>query len=131
MTEKILKIEEKEFGLEGSSYYYDGFIITTDKQVIKMGIESGQSCCENYGYFMTNDNVEDFIGSSLLSVNVVDKSLNITKLESLELMEAITMFVNFETDIGTLQFTAYNEHNGYYSHGAVIESKQLKETMSL
>jgi hypothetical protein len=33
--------------------------------------------------------------------------------------------VNIDTDRGQLQFVAYNEHNGYYGHNAVVVSKQL------
>ena len=32
---------------------------------------------------------------------------------------------------GTLQFTAYNEHNGYYSHDAFVISNQIKYEISL
>jgi hypothetical protein len=125
MVEKILKIEEKTF--EGSRRYYDGFFIITDKQTIKIGISNMQDCCENWGYFMTTDELGEFIGADLLSVDIVDKCLNKKKLEDrcgLKEGEEV-MFVNFETSEGTLQFTAYNEHNGYYGHEAVIVSNQL------
>lgn len=36
-----------------------------------------------------------------------------------------TMFVNIQTDRGILQFTAYNRHNGYYGHRAVVSCNQL------
>jgi hypothetical protein len=36
------------------------------------------------------------------------------------------MFVNVETDRGTLQFVLYNSHNGYYGHKARVVSEQLK-----
>ncbi len=35
------------------------------------------------------------------------------------------MFVNLETNKGTLQFVAYNEHNGHYGHEAKVTCKQL------
>lgn len=121
--EKIIKITEKSFN---TSKYddYDGFIIQTDKQLIKLGISNGQSCCETYGYFMSDDNLEEFVGASLLSLNIVDDCLLPKKLED-DFYEGGTMFVNIETDKGTLQFTAYNSHNGYYSHEAVVISEQL------
>lgn len=121
--EYILKIEEATFG-EGKWEQYDGFLITTNVQTIKVGISNGQSCCENWGYFMTNDNPEEFIGQDLLRVDIVDTCLNKEKMEGL-CYEGSCMFVNFETSNGTLQFTVYNEHNGYYGHEAVVISNQL------
>lgn len=120
MTETILKIEEVEFDNK------EGFAIVTDKQKIVMGISSNQSCCENFGYFWTNDSVENFVGAKLLNVSLTDTLL---KTESFDKEYAgDVMFVNFETNKGTLQFVAYNEHNGYYGHEAVVVSTQLDHT---
>lgn len=118
--EKILKIEETSF--DGK----DGFVITTDQQEIKLGIDNGQYCCENWGYFMSEDDLSEFIGANLISVKVVDTALK--KWEEIEDMyEGEAMFVNIETSNGLLQFVAYNEHNGYYGHEACVISKQVKE----
>ena len=127
MAEKIKSIEEQTFKLDSKDYTtFEGFLVVTNKQTIKVGIDSGQSCCEDYGYFMTNDEIDEFIGASLLSIDVVDDCLNKEKLKDLSFdYGGGVMFVNFETDKGTLQFTAYNEHNGYYGHEAVIISNQL------
>lgn len=125
--EKILRIEECNFKKDKSDYsFYEGFQIVTDKQTIKLGISDGQSCCERSGYFMTNDNLEDFDGAIIINIMIVDDCLNVKKLESMDFYEPCLMFVNIETDRGTLQFTAYNEHNGYYGHEAIIISEQLK-----
>lgn len=116
----ITGIEETSFKTD-SWGGYDGFVVFLDSnESIKMGICNGQSCCENWGYFMTNDDVSEFIGAQVLSVNIVDQCLNVEKASSI--YEGGVMFVNIETDKGTLQFTAYNEHNGYYSHEAVVIS---------
>lgn len=125
--EQILKIEETSFKDSDERYArcYDGYTVTTDKQVIQLGISNGQSCCENWGYFMTNDNIEEFIGSNILSVDVVDDCLMKEKVPAI--YEGGVMYVNIETNKGTLQFTAYNEHNGYYGHTAVVKSIQLTE----
>lgn len=124
--EKILRFEETTFETEKDWGSYDGFVVITDKQSIKLGISNGQSCCENFGYFMTNDNLDDFIGATVLGVTIVDEYLNKEKLP--ELYEGGAMFVNIETSAGTLQFTAYNEHNGYYGHDAVVVSCQLNHS---
>ena len=111
----IIKIEETSFN------EMDGFIIyLNDGTTIQLGIDNYQTCCENWGYFMTNDAPQDFIGASVLTINIVDTCLNVEKAP--KLYEGNVMFVNIETNKGTLQFTAYNEHNGYYGHKAIVKS---------
>lgn len=126
--EKILKIEESCFQLdEFSDYSFEGFDITTDKQIIHIGISDFQKCCEHYGCIITNDEIKDFIGANLQSIIIVDEALNTKNFEEVEKLHyADTMFVNINTSEGLLQFVAYNAHNGYYSHKAVISSVQLK-----
>jgi len=124
--EIIKNIEEiTEKTLEGGWDCYDGYKITTDKQEILLLISNGQNCCENWGYFMSNDNINDFIGAELLEVKLVNDCLDVKKLQDMYMEETSCMFVNFETNRGTLQFTAYNSHNGYYSHTAKVISTQL------
>lgn len=125
--EKILRVEETSFKKNGKDYStYDGYQIITDQQTIKVGISNGQSCCEEYGYLTTNDDIKDFEGAELLSVAIVDTALNNKKIEELEYLgEGGAMFVNLETSNGILQLVAYNCHNGYYGHDAVLLSKQL------
>ena len=122
--EKIIKIEETTFKIDDYQEF-DGFQIVTDKQIIKLGISNSQNCCENWGYFMTNDDLQEFKGSTLQDISITDTALNSKKIENEELHEPDLMFVNLTTDNGVLQFTAYNEHNGYYGHDAVVISKQL------
>ena len=122
--EKILKIEETTFDNK------DGFIITTDTQVIKLGIENYQCCCEDWGYFMSKDNLVEFIGADLITIRVTDTALETWK-EIEELYEGGVMFINLETTNGLLQFVAYNKHNGYYGHDACVISKELNESKFL
>lgn len=123
--EKIVSIEECSFKL-GDGFYreYAGWVVNTTEQVIKIGIADDQHCCENWGYFITNDDINGFIGADVLSVEIVDKCL--IKEAAPSLYEGDAMFINIETSSGTLQFTVYNDHNGYYRHEAVVVSKQLK-----
>jgi hypothetical protein len=121
--ETILKIEETTF--DGK----DGFVITTSEQQIKLGIDNGQSCCENWGYFMSEDDTSDFIGAKLIDVKITDTLLKPNdEFDVNDMYEGDVMFVNVETDKGLLQFVAYNEHNGYYGHEACVISKQLNES---
>ncbi|PEO36747.1 DUF7448 domain-containing protein [Bacillus wiedmannii] len=127
--EKILQIETHEEEIGWSDM--EGYAITTDKQTIKLLINSGQCCCENYGYFMSEDNLEEFIGAELLDIKVTDTSRNVTKLKELDLEDMYggdIMFVDLITSDGTLQFAAYNEHNGYYGHEAKVISQQLNHS---
>jgi len=131
--EKILKIEEITEGeeyLDGKS----GYAITTDKQVVKLLIDNYQSCCESWGYFMTEDNVDEFIGADLIDISLTDTALNTKKLEEHNLdpndkwVKTGIMFVNLNTSKGLLQFVAYNVHNGYYGHEAYVYSEQLNHS---
>lgn len=98
---------------------YEGYSITlADGSIIQMGIASGQCCCENYGYLTSQDGLTDFIGAEFISVAVTDAELKHYDVESV--YDGSAMFINVETSRGCLQFVAYNEHNGYYSHDAVL-----------
>ena len=135
LNEKIINITEEIFEL--SEKYYEGYVIETDKQKIKIGISNVQNCCEDFGYFMTNDNIENFIGTDLFEIQIVDTALNNKKIEEIKNNTGYNndsiniMFVNFETSNSTLQFTVYNAHNGYYGHNAVVVSEQLNKQIEL
>jgi len=130
--EKILRIEETNFKRNKEDWNsFEGFQIVTDKQTIKLGISDGQSCCERSGYFMSNDDIKEFEGANLIDIAIADTALNVKKLESEDLYEPNLMFVNLNTSEGLLQFVAYNCHNGYYGHEAVVLSEQLKHEETL
>lgn len=131
--EKILEINEVfSVAKPGETWNsFDGFQIKTDKQTILLLISNSQSCCEYWGYFISNDTFQDFIGSELKEITLTDNSLNTKKLPEYGLDEGDCMFINIETSNGTLQFTAYNSHNGYYGHEAVVISTQLNHEVYL
>jgi len=130
---------------------YGGYRITTDEQEINLLISNDQSCCEKWGYFFCNEEVDEFVGAELHSISLTDTALHtetfwekapkatsynyenkvrVPREFGADAFEQL-MFVNLETDRGTLQFVAYNDHNGYYGHQARVESKQLTHTESL
>jgi hypothetical protein len=124
--ETILKIEETTFDDK------DGFVITTNKQSIKLGIYNGQHCCEKWGYFMSEDDISDFIGAKLIDVKITDVLLKQSEVFDVDkIYEGGVMFVNIETDKGLLQFVTYNEHNGYYVHETCVISKELNESKKI
>lgn len=86
---------------------------------------------------MSEDNLDEFVGATLLGLRVIDtdgKTASEIKpdedyrdddFDDSDGRFDNAMFVNIETDRGALQFTAYNNHNGYYGHVARGVSKQL------
>lgn len=128
--EKIISIKEIfNFKPKNDTWYScDGYEILTDKQTIRFGISNGQGCCEDWGHLTTNDNLDDFVGAEIREITQTDTSLNTKKVEdicgSLDYGGGI-IFVNIETDKGTLQLAVYNSHNGYYGHSVYMESEQL------
>ena len=133
--ERIVEIKDYE-----ANDGYDnvaGFEVVTTKQSIKLFIDNDSPCCENWGHFWCNDNPQDFVGAVLISVSLTDTALNEAQMKANDLnlddkwFEGGVMFVNLETDKGTLQFVAYNEHNGYYGHKAKVQCAQLTHAKTL
>jgi hypothetical protein len=126
MYEKITKIEEVADKMTG-------YKITTSAQEISILIANYQSCCEDYGYMVSEDDLESFIGADLYSIKTVDSALTVNELslKKYSIDQGYCVFVNLETSKGTIQFTLYNSHNGYYSHAVKITSNQLNEDFNL
>ncbi len=129
-TETILKIDEAEFPDSNeydASHYgnYDGYIITTNQQQIKLGMSERQMCCENWGYYMTEDNLDEFIGANLFDITVTDTNLKTHEVKPRYAGE--TMFVNLATSKGLLQFVCYND-KGCYGHKGIVESNQITKS---
>ena len=81
--EKILSIKETTFKKEKDDWQsYDGYEIVTDKQTIKIGISNGQSCCEQFGYFITEDDLSEYIGSGLISISQTDTAMNTKTIDA-------------------------------------------------
>lgn len=114
--ETILKIEELRDG------DYDGYKVTTDKRTLDVAVDNGQYCCESWGYMSSEDDLEGFVGATLLRVESVDKALN-TKTEP-EYLDGSVYFVNFYTSKGMFQLVVYDSHNGYYGHSFKIMEKE-------
>lgn len=126
--EKIISIKEV-FNVTPEDHWnsFEGYEIVTDQQKIQFLISDGQSCCEDAGYLCSNDNIEEFIGAELKSITKTDTALT-TKAANMNeygYNEGGIIFINLETDKGTLQFAVYNSHNGYYGHSVLLKSNQL------
>lgn len=139
MSETILRIEPYE-GRDG--YLREaGFQIITTEQTIVLAIDDESSCCESWGYFLTEDDVEKFKGAELRGVSITDTNRSNRKFttdwdepldDNTEHLDCgDVMFVDVESDRGVLQFVAYNAHNGYYGHEARVKSTQLTHAETL
>lgn len=103
---------------------YDGYLIKTDEHKYLILIDNGQSCCESWGYFSSENDFEDFINKELKEVRLTDTALNQQKLNEIEpygFDEGGIQFVDFVmADGDVLQFAVYNSHNGYYGHSILV-----------
>lgn len=103
---------------------YDGYRIETTENKYLILIENGQSCCEDWGYFSSDDDFRRFIGKELKEVRCTDTALNQEVLKShceWGLDHGGIQFVDFIMNDGAvLQFAVYNAHNGYYGHPILI-----------
>lgn len=131
--EQILRIEKVNLKKDPNGWeIFEGYQILTNQQTIRIGISDVQCCCEDFGCIITNDDITDFLKSNLKSITIVDQALDHKKIDQLEYLDSGgAMFVNLETSQGLLQFVAYNSHNRYYGHDAVLISKQLNKEQVL
>jgi hypothetical protein len=106
--ETIQSIEEHNEMINDHSTF--GYKVETNKRSIKFLITDEQNCCEDWGYFASEDNLEDFIGAKLIDVEVVNDALESIELKIEEIDKehsddergTNTMFVNFNTSEGLL-----------------------------
>lgn len=126
MAEKILSIVYDDHisndGVDGSyASYFEGYVITTDKQQIKVMVSGGQCCCEDYGSLASEDDLSDYIGATLIKASVTGTDRVKSDVEfEYGFGEGDIMFVDFETSNGVFQIAVYNHHNGYYGHDGVF-----------
>ncbi len=135
MKEKIIAITNLEEKIEYS--HMAGYKVITSKQEIKLLIDNESSCCEVWGWFWCNEDPQKYVGAELQDIKIVNEALSqeIMQKNNLnpkeEYFEGSVCYVNLETSKGTLQFVAYNQHNGYYGHTAMVISTQLNHEETL
>jgi hypothetical protein len=142
MTETIKSIERFDDDDEV------GYRITTDQQTITFGISNYEQCCEAWGTIVSEDNLNDFAGAEILTIELVEHvSDAYVPREMLKRSmgdryggkshdydydpEGNYVFINVNTSKGMLQFTLYNLQNGYYGHDVKITSAQLTKELTL
>lgn len=102
---------------------YDGYRIDTSEHSYLILIDNGQSCCELWGYFTSEDDTNSFVGKILVDVALTDLALNNKAVEKSGYYDENggIQFVDFKfSDGSVLQFAVYNAHNGYYGHPIII-----------
>lgn len=123
---KIVSIEEIEnFETETEFGYglFAGYRITTENFIINCLIDNRQSCCEEWGYLSSADNLSDFIGAEALTIEIIEIDNSIKNDDSYDKEEKI----NLETSKGLLQFSVYQKHNGYYTHGTIVQAIEVRK----
>jgi len=101
----------------------NGYVVKTNKQQFTILIDNEQSCCENWGYFSTDDDLNDHVGATLKDIELTDTALNVASIKEhdLDYLDAGgVQFVTFKTTRGDFQLAVYNAHNGYYGHGILV-----------
>ena len=92
----------------------DAIVIESDGNVVEF-FDDGQCCCENR-YITCDDDLEQYAGAKLLSVETRDGPEEEDKYgDSHE-----TQFLKFVTDKGDITACTHNEHNGYYGGFSVV-----------
>lgn len=131
MSELIVEIKEYRGEQDGLGVEA-GFQIVTNAQTITLAIYDEPSCCESWGYLLSEDDTGKFVGAELRGIRITDTNRSQRRFttdwndDDAEHLDAgNVMFVDIETDLGVLQFVAYNAHNGYYGHEARVSSRQL------
>lgn len=121
-TGKRMGVPQLLNAMFGATGNMEGYKIKTDKHEFYVLIDSDQCCCESWGYFISEDDYNKFVGGELFEVNLTDKCLNSKKFEESGYYEEEggIQFVDFVTSKGKFQLAVYNAHNGYYGHPILV-----------
>ena len=104
---------------------YDGYILRTTTKDYKLLISNNQSCCEDYGQIISNDDLGYYVGAEIKSIECVEngdyKKIKLTKDHAGKYVDVYDCaFIELNTTKGILQLAVYNSHNGYYGHNIKI-----------
>ena len=77
--------------------------------------DAGQDCCE-WRYMRTDDDLNAFVGATLLGIELVDAP-NVAEDHEVQ-------FLHVQTSDGRFTCSSHNEHNGYYGGFAIVCSEE-------
>ena len=101
---------------------YSGYLIHTNRRVVKLLIHDFEQCCEEWGHLSSQDDLNYFVGASICDIYGTDTAMQTTDLQAMvDNSDADLVFLNIKTSRGLLQFYAYTVHNGYYGHNVVVD----------
>ena len=123
IIERIEKFDgEGEYGL---GYR---FIMNDISQNITCKMQNDQQCFECFGVH-TESKMNDFIGSSFISIEIGEPSCDNNTGNGDSVMKTIETYIHTSKGKITIQF--YNEHNGYYKHDVLIHSKTINKIIGI
>ena len=121
--------------------YCDGYEIVTTKRTLHLLIDNYGQCCERFDYLSTPDDTDYFIGAELYTWKDTETDRIKARLQketdgSYGGEECCSccnaQFITLFTSEGEITFAVYNEHNGFYSHGAfILENGDIVEAREL
>lgn len=110
--QSALRLKIKELSLDPSD---DKLRITFEDDNKLVIFDDGQSCCESR-YMRTDDNLNDFIGATLMGVEV----RNAPDVEDENYGVHEVQFLLVTTSKGVFVMSSHNEHNGYYGGFSIV-----------
>lgn len=120
-AEGYVGISQNISRLFGGWETFEGVTIGLDDATsYHFGIYNQSSCCEDWGFLSTEDDLAKFVGAEFISLERVTTEELPRSEDDYYSDDGGTVFVNVETSVGQIQFTAYNHHNGYYGHSVVL-----------
>lgn len=114
-TEKhILSIEECKHNIKWEKW--KGYEIKTNTRTITFEISATQSCCEEWGVYITYP--KDKTGRERDKEEMIGRVMGKVEWgpDRTDEEDNDTVQVYMNTSVGTILICAYNSHNGYYPH---------------
>jgi len=103
------KITAIHFQSGVNAYYGRLSLKFEDSKILEIGDDYSPSCCDEYRYMTCDDDVDKFVGATLLDIELRDGG----ELPD-ENGEHEVLFLEIKTSAGSFQCCTHNEHNGYY-----------------
>ena len=117
---------------------YQGYVITTTQQVIRVLISRFRGCCEEFDVdIILPGELTDIASNALTDINsligqhVTNVKWAYTKHNSTTVYDRFEACVEVHTSIGLVKLIAWNEHNGYYSHTVKITWKNHEDEQEI
>jgi hypothetical protein len=125
-SDLYIDVQQKEYIRsigEFESSTWKGIRIFTTKQMITMAIENTTLCCEEWGIDITYP-----IASNMIGLEIIDaprwQQDQITGEKTIVSIAVPTVY-------GNIVISAWNDHNGYYTHNVQVSWEDYQDTQSI